>query len=49
MIFLFLLIGNPGYVGDLTGTFAGTVMLIVGGSLMVVGAIWLRRITRLVF
>jgi tight adherence protein B len=48
-IFLFLSVVNPGYVGELTNTFAGVLMLIVGGALMGVGALWLRRITRLVF
>ncbi|MEP6623495.1 MAG: type II secretion system F family protein [Acidimicrobiia bacterium] len=49
VIFLFLSVANPSYVADLTHTFAGTVMLIAGGALMVVGGLWLRRITRLVF
>ena len=34
---------------ELTSTVAGTVMLVVAGGLMVVGALWLKRITRLVF
>ncbi len=49
VVFLFLAVVNPGYVADLTHTLIGTVMLIVGGCLMAVGALWLRRITRLVF
>jgi tight adherence protein B len=49
VMFLFLAVVNPSYVSELTTTFAGTVMLIAGGALMVVGAIWLKRITRLVF
>jgi tight adherence protein B len=49
VVFLFLSVVNPSYVGDLTSTFAGMVMLCVAGGLMVVGAFWLKRITRLVF
>jgi tight adherence protein B len=49
LVFLFLTVVNPSYVHDLTSTFAGAVMLCVAGGLMVVGAIWLKRITRLVF
>ena len=48
-VFLFLAVTNPGYVGDLTTTAAGVVMLCVAGGLMIVGAVWLKRITRLVF
>jgi tight adherence protein B len=48
-VFLFLSVVNPGYVSDLTSTFTGIVMLCVAGGLMLVGAIWLKRITRLVF
>ena len=49
VVFLFLALVNPSYVGELTSTFAGIVMLSVAGGLMVVGALWLKRITRLVF
>jgi tight adherence protein B len=49
VIFLFLSVINPGYVRELTSTFVGVVLLCVGGGLMVVGALWLKRITRLVF
>jgi tight adherence protein B len=49
IVFLFLSVVNPSYVNDLTTTFAGIVMLSVAGGLMVVGALWLKRITRLVF
>ena len=38
---------NPGYVGALLEEFAGILMLIVGGLLLVVGAIWLRRIVQI--
>ena len=49
LIFLAILGLNPSYVGALTTTFAGTLMLAIGAALMVAGALWLRRITRLVF
>jgi tight adherence protein B len=49
LVFLFLSVVNPGYVHDLTSTASGVVMLCVAGGLMIVGAIWLKRITRLVF
>jgi tight adherence protein B len=49
VVFLFLTLVNPGYVSSLTSTFAGMVMLCFAGGLMVVGAFWLKRITRLVF
>ena len=48
-VFLFLSVVNPGYIRDLTTTAAGVVMLCVAGGLMIVGAVWLKRITRLVF
>jgi len=48
-VFLFLSVINPGYVQDLTTTAAGVVMLCIAGALMFVGALWLKRITRLVF
>ncbi len=49
VVMLFIAVVNPSYLTDLFTTFAGTVMLIIGGSLMVVGALWLRRIVRLVY
>jgi tight adherence protein B len=48
-VFLFLSLVNPSYVGELTSTFAGVVMICIAAGLMFVGAIWLKRITRLVF
>lgn len=49
LMFLFMAIVNPAYVDELTSTVAGNVMLITGGSLMVVGGFWLRRVVRLVY
>ncbi len=49
VVMLFIALVNPSYLTDLFTTFAGTVMLVVGGGLMVVGALWLRRIVRLVY
>ncbi|MGZ4712260.1 MAG: type II secretion system F family protein [Acidimicrobiia bacterium] len=49
VVLLVLSLINPGYLGELFSTFAGTVMLIVAGSLMAAGGFWLRRIVRLVY
>jgi len=40
---------NPEYLGELTGSSVGVVMLVMGGGLMLVGGLWMRRIIRLVF
>jgi tight adherence protein B len=40
---------NPDYLHELTGTSVGRVMLAVGLALMTVGALWMRRLIRLVF
>jgi tight adherence protein B len=49
LMFLFMVVVNPDYIGELTTSVAGLAMLITGGTLMVVGAFWLKRITRLAF
>ncbi len=40
---------NPNYIGELTDNSLGIGMLIAAAGLMVAGALWLKRITRLVF
>jgi tight adherence protein B len=40
---------NPGYLSELTTTGLGQALIVVAGGLMVVGGVWLRRITHLVF
>jgi tight adherence protein B len=40
---------NPGYLGELTGHPVGWVMLAMAGGLIVVGALWIRRLVKLVF
>jgi tight adherence protein B len=40
---------NPSYMAELTQSVAGKVMIGGGISLMVVGALWMRRIVRIVF
>ncbi|MBM3673591.1 MAG: VWA domain-containing protein [Actinobacteria bacterium] len=40
---------NPGYLHELTSSTIGLMMLGGAGVLMLVGGLWLRRITRLVF
>lgn len=42
-------LSNPGYLAELTRSGAGLVMLAVAVSLMTAGALWLRKLTRLVF
>jgi tight adherence protein B len=49
VVLLFLMIVNPGYMDALTDTLAGMLLLGFAGFLMLVGAIWLRRIVRLVY
>jgi tight adherence protein B len=40
---------NPNYLSELTDTTAGHVMIALGVLLMLVGGLWLRRLTRVVF
>ncbi len=40
---------NPTYISELTTHSIGVVMLIAAAGFMTVGALWLKRITRLVF
>jgi tight adherence protein B len=44
-----ILVLAPGFLDPLTGTTAGRVSLLVGGVLLVLGVLWIRRIIRLVF
>lgn len=46
---LMISLANPGYFSDLTGSGAGRVMLILAVLLMGTGAVWMRKLTRLVF
>ena len=46
---LYMAVANPAYIGELTTSFAGIVMLAVGGGLLFIGGFWLRRIVRLVY
>jgi tight adherence protein B len=48
-MFVYMAFANPTYLGELTSSFAGGLMLAVGGTLLVVGGLWLRRIIRLVY
>ncbi len=41
--------GNPEYLAELTGSVPGVIMLVMATVLMGVGALWLRKLTRLVF
>lgn len=40
---------NPGYIRELTGRPLGWVLLGVGAALLIVGLLWMRRMTRLVY
>jgi tight adherence protein B len=40
---------SPGYMGRLTGSSTGLVMLAIAGVLMVVGAVWVRRVVTVKF
>ncbi len=37
---------NPGYMAELTGSTAGRAMIGAGGGLMVMGALWMRKIVQ---
>jgi Flp pilus assembly protein TadB len=39
---------NPGYLAEL-GSGIGPVLLVVGAVLLVIGWVWIRRLTRLTF
>jgi tight adherence protein B len=40
-------ITNPDYLSELTNTFAGRILLLVGAGLMAVGIAWIRKIIRI--
>jgi tight adherence protein B len=42
-------ITNPGYLSELTGTSVGRLLLLVGAVLMAIGALWIRKIIKIVF
>lgn len=48
-VLFFLMFMNPDYLRSLTDTAVGMAVLASAGALMLVGAIWLKRITRLVY
>jgi tight adherence protein B len=48
-MFGFLALANRPYMHELTGTGGGKIVLAIAAVLMIVGAIWLRRITRLLY
>jgi tight adherence protein B len=43
----YIMLVNPEYLETLTGTTAGIAISIMGGLMMVVGYIWMRKIVRL--
>ena len=48
-MFGFIRVVNPEYIGELTGSSAGIVMIVVGVVLLLLGSIWLRNIVRVRF
>jgi len=44
---LFIQLANPGYLGTLTQSAAGWIMILVGLSLLTVGGFWMKRMLRL--
>jgi tight adherence protein B len=49
VMFFVIQIINPDYLGELTGTGFGQVLLVAGIALMAIGGVWMRRLIRLVF
>jgi tight adherence protein B len=49
VMFGVIMLINPEYLEELTGTLAGNLLLAGAAFLMVVGGLWLRRIVRLVY
>jgi tight adherence protein B len=49
VVFLWLSVANPGYVGTLYTTFLGWIMLVVGTLLIITGAFWLSRVIKIKF
>jgi tight adherence protein B len=48
-LFATIAIINPNYVDELTDTLLGNIMLVFAALLMGIGALWLRRVVRLVY
>jgi tight adherence protein B len=49
LMFAFIAIVNPSYLHELTETLVGNLMLVGAALLMVVGALWMRRVIKLVY
>jgi tight adherence protein B len=49
VMFSFMAVANRAYFDELLHSFAGNLMLIGSGALMIVGGLWLRRIVRLLY
>jgi tight adherence protein B len=48
-MFLFVRVVNPDYIGELTGSTVGKIMIAFAIFLLIMGGMWLRRIVRVVF
>jgi tight adherence protein B len=49
LLFLYMRLVNPDYVGELTGSGLGLALLTFACGMLVAGAFWLRRLVRVVF
>jgi len=49
LLFLYMHIANPSYVGLLTSTRVGWLMLAIATAMMTMGGLWLRKLVRVVF
>src|SRR5438552_9676179 len=49
LLFLYMHIANPSYVGELTASPVGWLLLGVAVSLMTMGGLWLRKLVQVVF
>src|SRR5205807_10516667 len=49
LLFLYMKIANPSYVGELTASSVGWLLLAIAGSMMTMGGLWLRKLVRVEF
>ena len=49
VLIVFITLVNPDYVGELTGSSIGRLLMAFSAAAMVVGVIWIKRIVRLEF
>ncbi len=49
VLIVFITLVNPDYIGELTGSSIGRLLMAFSAAAMVVGVIWIKRIVRLEF